>query len=563
MAEISPEELNRILRAAAVPDSRIIDVVQDALWTQNIVVPIPNQTSTIFAGGTNLCPNSDFAYSYLAATTPGTLPGDAGATNLEVYRVTRQVKDANISTQRLRTVESDAWIPNWDRVRGLGCIGWDGGSGDNYDIAFQLNNNWLQPNRKWYIRVAVATADATPLPVGSRIYAGFWVKRTGGSQGWVDGNNFELEYKIFGLPGSNDFDYFVLAKTDSGVTLASQVLNVPNAPDTLDRDNYIRISYPGAAGFIEFDLYRRDNGTGLIHKVAHDRNSEKLWAFDLGATDYPVTDFPTAELSNYRAYAEFEVDAVSIDQQKTFNNLAVIVPANFDTSDVVTEGTYLRIGMTAPVTSNRQVLLDTIWAAETYNTWGPSSFDNYPSPPSTTMTSGPPVGGGGTGGGPPSGGGSACLSVEHSLKLADGSWVPLGVADTLKRCESGLKGSGNAISHFIDGEVSQYYVLTFDCGLVIRTSLTHRFIRSFKDNSGITVEALMPGDTIQGGKDGRARKLRLETKVLVAAPAGKHLIVRAVKLAEESTRKFYAAGDPESGWYVYSHNTKRIDDPVS
>lgn len=553
---LSIEDMSEIRRLTGVSDDRIIGVVQQAIQNQQIVVLPFTTQQTIFAGGTNMCPNSDFSWSQTAATVAGTLPGDAGAENLEVYHVTRQKTTDPISAQRLRTAEADAWVPIWERVIGVAEVGAAAGS-DNYDIAFQFTNNWLQGNRKWYIRVAVATADDTPLPSGSRLFAGFWVKRTA-SEGWVTGGNFDLTSQIFGIPGTKHVRYKVIAKTDTGVSLESQVLDITTAPDTLDQNNYVQIRYSAAAGFIEFELYREDVASGEIRQIVRVRDSSQLVAYDTGQEGviYPG-GFPAVDLSQFRAYAEVPIDAVSINVQKTFHNLGIRIPSNFDTSDVLT--TYLRIGIVDPTTNNRQVFLDTVWAAETFNIWGPSPFDAYPSGPSTTMTTSTPSGGAGTGGPPSSGGGSSCVWTEHDLRLEHG-WIALGSADDQMKLDNGIAGDFNRISHFINGEISQYLEFTFDCGLVIRSSLTHRFIRDFNDSSGIVAEVVEVGQILQGGFNGSPCDLMVIGKELKSMPVGEMLPIRAVQVTLDSSNKFYSAGDSDTGWHVYFHNRK-LDDP--
>lgn len=545
------EEPEKLIGFNSATDDHIRQVVQLAIQNQQIIVLPTVPIQQIHAGGTNLCPNSDLAWSQMAATTGGITPATAGATNLEVYRVTRQIVDANIGAQRLRTVEADAWIPIWERVQGVAELGAVDGA-DNYDIAFQLNNNWLVGNKKWYVRVAVATVDTDPLPVGSRLFAGFWVVRAA-SQGWVTGGNFTIDHKIFGIPGSREFNYKVIAKTDTGVSLESQVLNITNVPDTLDQDTYIRLTYAAAAGFIEFEVYREDVATGEIRQIARDRNSAQLVAYDSGQEGRLETAFPTATGDQFRAYAEVPIDAISIDLGKTFHNLAARIPASFDTSDVV--NTYLRIGIVHPTTVNRQVWIDTIWAGESYNIWSPSPYDDYPSPPSTTMTSGSPVGGGSTGEPPSSGGGSSCVWSGHDLRLKHG-WVSLKDATDTLVVDNGFDGSN--IEKFRDGETAQYVRFEFDCGLVILASLSHRFIRSFLDHSGVGTEALKVGDRLQGGYLGEPREILIIKKDLVNAT--EPISVRAVKVWPESENKFYAVGDSEIGWYVYSHNAKSSEE---
>jgi hypothetical protein len=538
----------------AVTDAHIIKTVQQAISQQQIVIAPPVPVNRIFAGGTNMCPNSDLAWSEMAATLPGITPATVGATNLEVHRVSRQVVEANISSQLLRTAEGSAWIPLWDRVQGVAEIGATAGN-DNYDIAFRLNNNWLVGNRKWYIRVAVALDGTDPIPEGLKLFAGFWVKRTA-SEGWATGGTFSISKTVHGVPGTAEYNYKVIAKADSGFSLESQVLNVTDAPDTLDSENYVRITYPAASGFIEFEVYREDVATGVITQIARDRNSSQLVAYDTGQPGTVFGSFPAVITDRFRAYADVYIDAVDIAEAKTFHNLTILVPPNFDTTDLVSEGTYLRIGLDGPTTNNRQVLIDTIWASETFNTWSPSAFDSYPSPPSTSMVTSPPTTGGGTGNPPNTGGGYTCVWTEHDLRLAGRGWVKIGDAEKRISVENGT-AEGSILEDFIDGEISQAVLVEFDCGLKIFSSGSHRYIRSFTDYAGINVHALNVGDTVQGGYL-RTKKTLTITKISIVT-LDTPIKVRGAKVMDGNASKFYAVGDETTGWYVYCHNAKSAE----
>lgn len=557
--QISDDDLNEIRRQMGFSQDQIVQLIQDSLDTQRIIAPVFKQVQTLVSGGTNMCPNSDFAFSITAATVPGTLPGDAGDDNNRVYRVTRQVREADISSDHLAiaALEANPWVPCWDRVLGVAEIGAESGH-DQYDIAFEFTNNWLVSGRRWYIRLALATLNDTPLPEGSKIFAGFWVKRSGPSEGWVEGGNFTMSYKVFGLPGTKHVRYKVIAKTDTGVSLESQLLDVTDAPDTLDQDNYIQIKYPAAAGFIEFELYREDVASGEIRQIVRVRDSSQLVAYDTGQSGRLETNgFPAVTLSQFRAYAECPIDAVSIDVSKTFHNLAIKVPSNFDTSDVLQ--TYLRIGVISPTTIDRQVQVDTVWASETNNSWSPSPFDVYPSIPSTSMTTGSPTSGGGVGDPPGDGGGHPCVWDQHDLLLPHQGWLRLEEGVAGLKLDNGLSGSCNVAEDFHGADVSQYMLVEFDCGLVILANFMHRFIRSFTDYSGVMVQVLKVGDKLQGGCHSKHMLIKVRRLQIVNLPEGEFLRIRSAKISPSCANQFYAVGDRETGYYVYSHNNKELE----
>lgn len=552
-------DLVRLFRQS---NKEIVGIINDAIQTGAINIPPRNQSITYAAGGTNMCPNSDFAFSYLAATIENTLPANTASDNSRVYRVWKQGIEADtyylpadnanlVATAAL----SGADDPVWDKVQGVIGLG-NTSSGSNKDIAIQFTNNWLVPNRRWYVRVAVALDDDTPLPEGVKIFAGFWVRRSS-SQAWVTGDPFTLSYEVKGTAGTVHHRYKVIAKTSSGRTIESAVLNVTDVPTTLgglSSDNKILITYPGAVGFIEFLLYREIVATGQVDLIAWDRNSTRLFAYDTGQSiRFEPAGFPSTSVNEFRAYEEVAIDAVSINIQKTFHDFVIQIPPNFDTSDVQREGTYLRIGILGDVAHNNQVLVDTVWASESYNVWSANPLDDYPSQPSTTMISGPP-GGSGPVEGPPESGGT-CVWEGHDLLMGDGSIL---LKDLKAGDQTATDEGANSVRDIIDGEVSQYMEITFDNGLVIKCTPVHRFIRSFADGSGLMAMSLKPGDQVMGsfcrlGKREDAVVTVTDIELCNSTP----IKVRTPQMTIRSRNRFFAVGDTTSGSFVWCHNAKQ------
>lgn len=547
---LSPEAFVKLFRYLGLLKGEVTRVVNAGLKDGSITVPPPRITSSFHAGGTNMCPNSDFAFSKLAATVENTQPSDAAADNQRVYRVFYQANEANISANLVEATPASTFFPTWDKVRGTIQIGSKDIADPNNDIAIQFTNNWLVPNRKWYVRVAVALKDATELPIGTRLFAGFWVKRAA-SQEWVSGDTFQLTSKVIGTAGTRSFNYKVIAKTDTGRTIESAVLNVTNVPTTLgglSTDNKVQITYPGALGFIEFLLYRQDVSSGRVDLIAWDRNSTKLFAYDTGQSLHiQEGGFPSAPVSSYRAYEELDIDAVDIAVRKTFHNFVINIPANFDTSTVIREGTYLRIGVLGNTAIDAQVVVDTVWASESYNVWSACPFDSYPSQPSTTMLDGPP------GGGPvdePPETGNTCVWDQHDLAIPEG-WCKL--EEATPGSEVDTPNGVNVIKEFIEGEVSQYFKVTFDCGLIILCTPLHRFLRSFDDSSGIMVRSLSVGDKVQGAFADSAKGLVITNLELCTG----QLKVRTPVMTSRSKNRYFAVGDRTTGWRVWCHNEKQ------
>jgi len=529
-----------------------------------LIYPDYQSTQAITAGGTNFCPNSDFAWSHMAATTAGITPATAGDTNYEIYSVFRQVQGANIGTDRVRSSGHSlyaanegvsTWIPIWDRVQGNVHLGTGTIGAANYDIAVQMTNSWLQNNRFRYVRVAVATDGTTPLPVGAKLYAGYWAKFSGGTEGWVTGDGFTISYRRHAPVGTRHLQYLVIAKTSVGTSLESAVLDVLDAPTDLDSNNYIELTYSDATGFIQFEVYRKDVATGRVDLIANDVNSSQLWAYDIGQSIRVETaGFPSGDMTDHRAYSEVLLDAVDYAQQLTFHDLKVRVPATFDTSHLVT--VYLRIGIKDLVAADRQIILDTVWESDSFNVWSPSAFDVYPSPRSTTLATAPPSGGTNPTDHPPVGGGVSCLWTGHDI-LTSGGWLKLEELREGMRVKTGAP-LPNLVERIRWATVSQYFILEFSNGAVLIATGSHRFARSLYDGSGVQVANMEAGDTVLGGDTSQGDyDITLLSKELVSASA--QLPVATLKHTANSPNKLYRVGCKLTGVYVNSHNLKSPD----
>jgi hypothetical protein len=551
---ISEYEINEILRRAQVSEKRVLQIVQDALYGGKIsLVPSTQTTPPNFAGGTNLCPNSDFSFSHLAATVPGTSPSDATDPNKTIYRAFRQAVGANISATGVRTsdLETDTDIPCWDKTYGVIQMGSDT-LADNHDIAIQFTQNWAIPAQTWYIRIACATIDDTPVPDGLRIYAGLWGRQLGGAEGWIESDVINITAQKFYVPGASTVSYKVVAKTDTGLSIESQLLTITDAPAVLDANNYIRVDYSAVAGFVEFFVYKQVGS--VVTLISYERNSTNLRAYDTGQTgQVQQNGFPTASLTKPRAYAEVEIDARPLAEAKIFNNLTLKIPT-FDTTLLALEGTFLRIGLLSETAIDRQIVIDTIWAGTSFNRWSVSPSDNYQSLPSVSITTGIETGGQSPSTPPLWGGGNSCVASWMDLMTNDG-WVMLEGVREGQSIKNGTE-KGGSVKKMIDGEVSQYYVIKFSNNLVVPCTFTHHFVRSLNDGSGISSCRLQVGDTVLGGGyDGELKEVTVTEKKLVEG----QLKVRAVKVAEGGNL-FYAVGSRRNGAFVYCHNRKEYDD---
>lgn len=549
------QALERYAQRTRLSEEEVLGMVQRAMYDGRLLANYQLADPILAAGGTNLCPNSDFSWSHLAATVPGTSPANTSDDNKRCFRVFRQAVGADISTTGLRIAgagsgeESTVYIPVWNKSLGVASIGADNIS-NNYDIAFKFENNWVVPAKVWYVRVALATAGATPPPAGLKLFVGFWVD-DGVDQDWIRDTGFPVSVQRNDVPvaGANSYEYKVIARTDAGIEIGSAVVTV-NDVGTLSPTNYLLISFYGASGYLEFETYRKHVASGQTHLIDFQRNSSDLSVVDQGQSlRVAPNGFPSSPETDTRAYSEVLVNALPITSLKTFHDLTIRIP-NYDMSALVSEGTYLRIGLTGATVTDRQIHVDTVWAAETFNRWSPSPNDGYGSLPSVAITTGVGTGQSNT---PPPTGGGFCVDIVHDLLLdAETNHYTLMKDITDEGNLQFYNGVGkNTIDHVIDGEVSQFYRILFSHGLTIRCTPSHRFIRSLDDGTGISAYDLEVGTNLVGVRQGVVGEVQVDEIELVQG----RIKVRAIKVRAGSN-PYYVVGDGGEALYVFSHNLK-------
>src|SRR5262245_56750289 len=338
------------------------------LQTGQILLPQVSANQPVYAGGTNHCPDSDVNYSLMAATVAGTLPGTAGDTNQEAWRFYRQPVGANVavdSAHALKAVGHSTFaaneganpdIPRWNRVSGWVEIGAVGAT--QYDISVQLLTKVIGPGQRWYVRFRLAALTADIVPGAVQVFAGIWHKTASG-EGWVQGSAFNLAYQVFGIPGTQSISYRVLAKTDSGLAILSNVLTVANAPNTLSSTNYVKLFYDASPGFIEFTIYKQAGTT--FTKLAVIRNSTDLQYNDIGRAGSPEAGWPSGATNSPIAYARSaNVLIAPMGQTWSGNDLTIDVPSTYDYSQTLPDGQFLRFGLTAPTAVARQIGMDRV-----------------------------------------------------------------------------------------------------------------------------------------------------------------------------------------------------------
>lgn len=550
----------------------MIDELTLALQSGTIDLGASVPEPPVFAGGINYCPNSDFKFSKLAIETPGTLPGDAGDENHECYRFYRQEEGDDVvliidPSQALKAVDhstyaanegADAAIPIWNRVNGWLEFGSDG---DAWDVAAHLYNNDIKPGDTWYVRFVLAALTEDLVPDDLEMYCGFWHETSGG-QGWIEGGNFELTYEIVGIAGTAEYNYMVEAKTDSGFTLYSQVLNVTDAPDTINGSNFVRLSYSSVGGgFIEFKIYRETVASGDFHQIAHIRNANVLLWDDQGENLMPAGGFPTGSPGPRRAIAYSRSLAVGTQGGTLLmNDFAIRIPDDYNWSETLPMSQFLRFGFTRTCAVDRQILLDRIYLGPSFNQWSDSPFDAAGAIPSTSQTGGSPTGGGGTS--PPEpGSGGPCIRIDTPVLRIDfdggREWLPYKEVPDGDLLENGQEERNLVLSR-VPGRGKTVVTLHFSNGAWLPSNPAHR-IRINEEGDCRAARDLNEGDTVWGWTDGKAGPVTVTKKRLRTFKGDQQFGTFTLRGQSSDGDHFYIAGfsdDGNSG--VFNHNVKSM-----
>jgi hypothetical protein len=554
-----------------------------ALQAGTIQIPRAAVPGTpVYAGGVNYCPNSDLKYSRRTAEVPGTLPGDAGDDNQECYRFYRQEKDDDITLDAAHQLKAadhslyaanegmDSDIPIWDRVNGQLVFG---SAGEPlWDVAAQLYNNDVKSSDTWHVRFVLGAMGETLLPDDLEMYCGIWHKTASG-EGWITGGNFNLSYEIVGIKGNKKLNYVVVATTDSGNTLYSQILEVTEAPATLDTDtpddenlvSFVRLSYGEAdgAGFVNFKIYREDHGTGRFYQIANIQNTNSFVFDDTGGNVnmYPVAALPAgSEIKTAIAYSR-RLDVGAFGAALIINDFTIRVPDDYDDSATLPFRQFLRFGFTRTSGAARAVRLDKIYLGPTFNKWSDSPLDPLRETPSTSRTGGTPSGGGGYD--PPPPGSGTCirfdvpvLRLDFDRRHAALPYREIPFGDVL---ENG-SGEKNLVLAKPSGKNRKYYRLYFSNHSWIYANARHRLPTDEK-GGWTTAGNIKTGDAVMGWTRGRVEPVELLFKEMILVKKEEDFGTFALSGEKTEGDHFYVAGFSRDGSTAVLNINRKPDLP--
>lgn len=399
------------------------DSVRESIESGDVRGPDTSTTQEVRAGGVSFAPNSDVSFSTMAATVPGTLPGDSGDTNYEAFRyywietgdpVVLDAEHALKSEDHSLYAGNEAintGIPIWDRVNGRVCMGAVGAQ--QYDLIIQMTRKAVGPGELWYLVWRMLALSNDLVPSAFEVGGGLWQK-SGRYEGYAKGDPFDLQYVIEGAAGGVSVNYRALAETDSGFSILSNILNVPNSPAVLSSNNYNKVFYGAGPGFLKYIIYK-EYPPATFARVHEVRNSTDLQFNDIGDPGIAEVGWPVEPIDRPLAYAQTSDSIVgAFGGAFVQNRFAVLVPGTYDSDDTENDGQYIRVTFLSPTAVDRQIALDKFFWGTTFNAWAPDPdivfSDKLPPTiaiPSVSPSAGNPGPGGvfdppdpGSGGGP-------------------------------------------------------------------------------------------------------------------------------------------------------------------
>jgi hypothetical protein len=392
--------------------------------------------------------------------------------------------------------------PIWDQINSRFNIGYTSSNLD-FDVSCPLAKDFIFPGHRYYIYFETILASDSVSLNGVEFYCGFW-DNTAGQRKWIEGSDFTPTATLYGPAGTRTLKYKILALTDGGEDILSTEVTVSNAPTTMSESNHVRLSFTGAPGFIEFQIYRFDGVT--YRQVGNIRNSIDLQFYDMQENAGElVSGYPTAPGNRPQA-KETTVGLTGISTGFTAHTMIIQIPTTYNRANTGNNQQYFRFGLTGAISTTRGLGIRRIMVSEGYGPWVRAQgdlIDPLSSPSATAASS--PVSGTTTGTTPDNG--PYCVTLDtliDTIKNVNGIDViiprPIG---ELKRGDLVVCGSTVApIRRFRKGCVQETLTITTKRGYKLTCSLSHRIVKSRFDRAGTAAEHLTVGDQILVSQDG-------------------------------------------------------------
>jgi hypothetical protein len=431
-----------------------------------------------------------------------------------------------------------------------------------YDIIFVLPAVIVDASQRWYVRIKTVALDGTLVPDGVEVFAGVWYL-TGAGQGYVFGGPYDLSFIVKGTPGATSYNYRVLATTDTGFSILSNVLNVPNGPAVLSTTDYIQLFYGAGPGYIDFDIFREKGGVyTFVHSI---RNSNDLMYNDVGAAGQSAAGWPSAPGNIPFAYAETSRAVIgTFGGVWVYSDFTLNVPPSYDKSTALQQ--YLRVGLTQPTATDRQVGFDRFWFSTSFNVWAPDVIrlsDGSTPTPSTAPTAGNQGGGGGISAPPPipGSGGPNCVALDTPVKLERKGWRQFRNVRIGELRGDLLKGDLRAPYIALDkklGTVGGFHRITTRNGITLRCSADHPLILDLKSKKRIRAASVVPGMRLAAWAKGRKVMTTVTHNEYVPLPleVGTFMLRHQTGMCRDGHGLYIAGESAKKDRGLYMSNTK-------
>ncbi len=257
-------------------------------------------------------------------------------------------------------------LPRWERVNGWIEFG---STATAYDIACPLPINFVRGGVSYIIQFIHKLSSGT-WPADVEVAAMFY-DNTAGQEKIIVGGPFTITYSVSTV-GATALEYKIIGQTDYGEEIESNVLSVPDAPAILTVSNYVQLGWTGAAGYINFNVYKKVGSTYYLQGVVS--NGGTSYRDQGDAPLATVVGYPTVTTTAARAYTETNAFVPTSAWTRISPDLIIRVPATYDTS-LTTGRQWLRLRITGPTSVARQLLIDRIGVSTGFGGWARSNND--------------------------------------------------------------------------------------------------------------------------------------------------------------------------------------------
>lgn len=349
-------------------------------------------------------------------------------------------------------------------------------------------------------QVILDNATAPRLEVG--IY-----DNTAGQRRYLEGEPLELTASAKGAPASTvSRDYFVVAMTNWGETIGTEIVTVANAPADghFSANDYVALSWTRVEGAIGYDVYRKTGSVFKFLKRVYPQNEY----FDKGATtDRPLTEFPALDFRRPRAFVRSTQHNFTPTTRWQATQFNIPVPVDYDIGRT-TGKQWVRIGLSGAFTGigmHRALQIDLISLDDKRGAFQRCPLDFF-AKRNVSVTAGTGQGTTGTGGSDFPGGSSGCPTLDMTIEtevfggreeMSVGAFYNLWEMYGSDRIKI-VNRKGDAVKVALELQAPQLiYKLVCESGEWLTGSKTHPVFAGETDDQGKPLQNIRFGDNIQ------------------------------------------------------------------